>query len=260
MNSAQAGIRPVLVMNSVTWGPEYDPAHPLYDVGDWFREVFEKAGVPVLVKQAQDLPPQTLGHFSALVLSGSPAAAYDNDGWIRGLKELVRKAVRDSVPTLGICFGSQLIASALGGEVQLNPKGWELGNSKVYLTPEGSLDPLFEGFPDTFEVIESHQDAITAIPPGAVLLATNDHSPIQAYGVGEKLRAVQFHPEMSPAHLYFILPPRRERILRKTGIDVLEVLPGLRSTPVALRIFHNFVDHFVVKKNWASGIHSLKNS
>lgn len=116
MNSAQAGIRPVLVMNSVTWGPEYDPAHPLYDVGDWFREVFEKAGVPVLVKQAQDLSPQALGHFSALVLTGSPAAAYDNDGWIRGLKELVRKAVRDSVPTLGICFGSQLIASALGGK------------------------------------------------------------------------------------------------------------------------------------------------
>jgi len=245
MTPAHAGIRPVLVMNSVTWGPEYDPSHPLYDVGDWFRKVFEKAGAPVVVKHSQDSSSPCLDQFSGLVLTGSPSSANDDDIWIERLKDLVCEAVRKSVPTLGVCFGSQLIATALGGEVQPNPKGWELGNCQVRLTPEGIRDPLFFGIPESFEVMESHQDSITLLPDGAFLLATNDHSPIQAYGLGKTLRAVQFHPEMGPEHLHFILPPRRERILKSIGIDVLEVLPRLCSTPVAPGIFNNFVKHFL---------------
>lgn len=248
MNSAPAVLRQVLVMNSVTWEAEYDPAHPLYDVGDWFRTVFADTGVSVHVKRSRDMSPVDLDQYSALVLTGSPSCANDNDAWIEQLKQLVREAVCKSIPTLGVCFGSQLIASALGGEVRLNPKGWELGNSQIHLTPEGIKDPLFSTFPQSFEVIESHQDMITALPPGGVLLATNNHSPVQAFAVGETLRAVQFHPEMGPEHFRFIFPSRRERILKDTGIDVLKVIPGLHATPIALVVFHNFVNYFVFTK------------
>lgn len=252
MTPAPAAIRPVLVINCVTWGPEYDPAHPLYDVGEWFHAVFIKNGAPVTVEHSSQLGGQDKEDvwprwedYSALVLTGSPSSAYDQDEWIRRLKDLVREAVRASIPTLGICFGSQLIASALGGEVHPNPKGWELGNHEVHLTPEGARDPVFKGFPRAFTVMESHQDEVTALPPGAVTLATNQHSPVQAYALGETLRAVQFHPEMGPEHMRFILPPRRERIFAASGIDVSEVITSLRPTPIALRLFRNFVNHFV---------------
>ncbi len=261
MNIAPPAIRPVLVMDSVTWGPEYDPAHPLYDVGGWFRTAFEEAApayepIPVAVQHSSQLPEDTSSfwpdweEYSALVLAGSPSAAYDSDEWIARLKELIHEAAERSIPTLGICFGSQIIASTLGGEVQPNPRGWELGNHAVHLTPEGFQDPLFENFPETFEVMESHQDLVTILPPGAFLLATNDHSPVQAYGIGENIRAVQFHPELGPEHLNFILPPRQERIEKSTGIDVQEVMANLRPTPIALRIFRNFLEHFVIRR-WA---------
>jgi len=89
---------------------------------------------------------------------------------------------------------------------------------------------------------------ITILPPGGVLLVTNNHSPVQAFAVGETLRAVQFHPEMGPEHFRFIFPSRRERILKDTGIDVLKVIAGLHDTPIALVVFHNFVNYFVFTK------------
>lgn len=258
MTLAPAVMRPVLVISSVTWGPEYDPAHPLYDAGEWFRRVFQDNGVPVFVYHSSrlgrdgksvgssDIQPG-LEDYSGLVLTGSPASANDNDEWVWRLKELVREAVRTRIPTLGICFGSQLIASALGGRVSLNPKGWEIGTQEIHLTAEGSRDPLFGGFPDVFEATESHQDEVSQLPPGAILLASNTHSRIQAYAVGETLRAVQFHPEMGPEHLRFILPPRRERILKSSGINIDQIIPNLRPTPIALTLFRNFVNHFLAR-------------
>jgi GMP synthase (glutamine-hydrolysing) len=140
-----------------------------------------------------------------------------------------------------VCFGSQLIAEALGGKAAPNPQGWEIGNTEVVLTQEGLNDPLFEGFPECFEVIQSHQDCVLALPPDAVLLATNRHCPVQAYGIGDSLRAVQFHPEMDACHLRFILPPRRDRIRMSTGLDVEELMPKVHDTPGVKRIFDNFL-------------------
>jgi GMP synthase (glutamine-hydrolysing) len=232
-------------MNSVTWGPEYDPAHPLWDVGGWFIKSFGGNPGLLAVRSSFEDSPLDLSAYSALVLTGSPSAAYDKVDWIERLKSLVRAAVEKQLPTLGVCFGSQLIAEALGGKVELNPAGWEIGDLEVELTPEGAQDPLFEGMSNPFRTIESHQDAVLELPPGAVLLATNSHCRVQAFGIGQSLRAVQFHPEMGPEHLRFIVPPRRDRILASSNIDVDKLLEGLRDTPMMGKIFRNFERNFV---------------
>lgn len=245
MSGSAGSPGPILVLNSVIWDPEYDPCDPLWDVGGWFRKVFDGSGAILEIRQTQTDLPASLDGYSALVLTGSPAGAYDPDPWIEELKDTVREAADRQLPTLGVCFGSQLIAQALGGKVEINPNGWEIGNCEVELTPEGVQDPLFHGYSHSIGVMESHQDYISSLPRDAVLLATNSHTQIQAFGIGNYLRAIQFHPEMGPEHLQFILPPRRERILRCIGLDINDLLPNLYPTPGSGNIFLNFYNNFV---------------
>ncbi|MCA9449731.1 MAG: type 1 glutamine amidotransferase, partial [Candidatus Omnitrophica bacterium] len=190
-----------------------------------------------------EYPP--LDDYDGLIITGSPSSAYDPDEWISRLSDLILDAVDRKLPTLGVCFGHQLIAQALGGKVEPNKKGWEIGDPEVKLTPEGREDPLFEGIPDSFRAIQSHKDIVTEMPAGSRLLASNDLCPIQAFGLGDYLRAVQFHPEMDPKHLNYILAPRRDLILKNSGIDIVSILPKVCSTPDSRRIFRNFEQHFV---------------
>lgn len=238
-------MKPVLVFNSVNWSDAYDPLDPLWVVGDWFRSAWDGCRHPLEIRHVLDPEPVDLEEYSGMILSGSPSSAYDRDEWIARLSEIIREAVDRKLPTLGVCFGHQLIAQALGGRVEPNPKGWEIGDPEVELTEVGRNDPLFAGTPNPFRAIQSHRDIVTEVPEGAVLLAGNDLTAVQAYALGDHVRAVQFHPEMTPAHLNYILAPRRERILQASGIDIEEVLPTVRPTPDARRIFRNFEDHFL---------------
>ena len=76
-------------------------------------------------------------------------------------------------PMLGICFGHQLLAMALGGKVIRNPLGWEVGTCKVRLTHAGKHDRLFSGLPDEFSVMQSHQDMVVDFPNNAECLASS---------------------------------------------------------------------------------------
>jgi GMP synthase (glutamine-hydrolysing) len=100
---------------------------------------------------------------------------------------------------LGICYGHQLLAHALGGEVGYHPGGLELGTVPITLAPEAQADPLFAHLPNQWPAQVVHAQSVRALPPGAVRLAGNAHEPHQAYRVGTQAWGVQFHPEFSPA-------------------------------------------------------------
>lgn len=106
------------------------------------------------------------------------------------------KQVERGVPVLAICFGHQLLGECLGARVEENPKGPEWGSISVAITE----DPLFEGLPPTLTVQASHRDILNGLPQGARLLASNENTEVQAYGWGDSLRAIQFHPE-APAEV-----------------------------------------------------------
>jgi len=140
--------------------------------------------------------PERVTDHAALVVMGGPQQAYDDGSapWLRATKDLLRAAVVDDVPVLGICLGAQLLAEALGGRVELGAEGIEAGARLVAKRDAAWEDPLFSVVPLTPTVLQWHEDAIVELPPGAVLLASSPKYANQAFRVG-RAYGLQFHVE-----------------------------------------------------------------
>ena len=213
-------------------------------VGQWFLDAFGgDASAFEVADVVQGTPPESLD-YAGVIVTGSPASAYDRHFWLDPLRAYVRRVVEAGVPTLGVCFGHQLLGHVLGGRVAGSPNSWEVGLQEVTLTDAGRADPLFAGLPDPLPVLESHRDAVLEMPPGAVLLAQNDHTRIQAFAIGDHVRAVQFHPEFTPERLAWLIAARTEKLAEEAGIDASQVIAGMRPTPEARRVLDNFREHF----------------
>lgn len=167
---------------------EPDSSDPVARLGDWLAE----AGVELDV--VTEVPP--LEGYDGLVVLGGPQSA--NDAELEPIRQLMREAVSREVPTLGICLGGQLLAAANGGRVAPNPDGPEVGAALVAKRQAAANDPLFGPLPITPDVIQWHFDAITALPPGAIQLASSPVCEHQAFRLGRLAWGVQFHIETTP--------------------------------------------------------------
>jgi GMP synthase-like glutamine amidotransferase len=133
--------------------------------------------------------------------SGGAAAGGEASGgvvptaWLPACEALLRRAVRHRVPTLAICLGAQLLATAHGGEVAPAAAGPEIGPNLVARRDAAGADPLFAPVPFTPDVIQWHQDEITQLPAGAVLLAASPRCHHQAFRIGPSAWGLQFHIE-----------------------------------------------------------------
>jgi GMP synthase (glutamine-hydrolysing) len=143
------------------------------------------------ISEGQRPPPMAAAawRFDGVVISGSQTSVYDDDEWIHEATEWVRRVHRAGVPVLGICWGHQLLAQALGGRV-VDMGTHELGYKQIVRLGD---DPLFEGVPTEFTSFETHTDRVAELPSGAVALARNDRG-VQAFRV-DHTYGVQFHPE-----------------------------------------------------------------
>jgi GMP synthase (glutamine-hydrolysing) len=187
--------------------------------------------------------------WAGIIISGSAASTYDDEAWIARSEDFLRRAADCNVPLYGVCFGHQLLAQTFGGKVEKCRHGWELGTVTLSLTEEGKTDPLFSEVPESFPTQMSHGDVVTALPPGAVPLAQNDHWAHQAFKLGDRIWGTQFHPEFTPeiiANLIYSLasslPP--EAFPRwNPCIDPLRewLLSSVRETLEAQRCLENFV-------------------
>ncbi|ELZ75999.1 type 1 glutamine amidotransferase [Haloferax larsenii] len=127
--------------------------------------------------------------FDGVVVTGSSSSVYWDDEWITNLVSWVADADDRDLPILGVCFGHQVLAAALGGTVD-DMDDFELGYSEISRTAD---DDLFAGIADRFTVFTSHGDVVTELPPGADLLAENEYG-VHAFRRDHAL-GVQFHPE-----------------------------------------------------------------
>ncbi len=134
-----------------------------------------------------------------VVVTGSAAMVTDLAPWSEATAAWLRRAVAAGTPVLGICFGHQLLAHALGGRVGDNPRGVEVGTVEVELTAAARQDRLFGGLPTRFAANMSHRQAVLALPPGAVRLASTAADPNAAFACAPAAWGVQFHPEFDAA-------------------------------------------------------------
>lgn len=145
------------------------------------------------------MPLPNLTDVRAVVITGSAAMVTDHSDWIEQSAQWLGYAVALGLPVLGICFGHQLLAYALGGEVGDNSNGVEVGTVAVQLQSAAQTDTLFSGLPETVHVHASHGQSVWKLPPAAYLLASSDRDPHHAFRVGPVAWGVQFHPEFSGA-------------------------------------------------------------
>lgn len=140
-----------------------------------------------------------LSDYSGMVITGSSLHAYDTAFAVTNQIALVKQAGEAGLPMFGSCWGLQIAVMAAGGLVEFNPKGREVGFArKILLNEVGASHPMFRGKPRVFDAPCIHYDEVTALPNGATLLASNDHSQVQAAIVpvgNSKVWAVQYHPE-----------------------------------------------------------------
>ncbi|MFM1891358.1 MAG: hypothetical protein RLZ44_435 [Pseudomonadota bacterium] len=177
---------------------------------------------------------------SAVLVTGSSAMVTDGDPWIEASAAWLGDLVRRQLPVLGICFGHQLLAHALGGEVRDNPNGIEVGTVTTRLTPQAAADPLFRDLPAQFAVQASHRQAVLRLPAGAVRLAASAQDPNHAFRWGERAWGVQFHPEFDPRIVSAYADYYRPR-LPAQGLDADAVIQAVTPTPEARRLLAAFV-------------------
>ncbi|MET0566900.1 MAG: type 1 glutamine amidotransferase, partial [Acidimicrobiia bacterium] len=136
----------------------------------------------------------------------------DDEPWIRQLEQFVRDVAKEEVPFVGVCFGHQLIAKALGGTVARSDHGWGVGAKEVNVREDLGLG-------SSYTVLTSHQDQIDSLPPGAEILGWNEHCPISMLGVGENIIGIQGHPEFDPAYSEALMESRRGDLIPEATVE-----------------------------------------
>lgn len=163
------------------------------DYPELFSSLFNPHGFEVVPYAAEDgILPDSVHECDAWLTSPSRASVTDDHPWIGGVSEFLVEAVRHEAPVVGICFGHQLLAHALGGRVERAAVGWGIGVKTYQVVAQLPwMDPPLE----KLRLVASHEDQVTRLPDGAEPFLTADYCPNAGYTLGERCVAMQPHIE-----------------------------------------------------------------
>lgn len=143
--------------------------------------------------------------FDGAMITGSASGVYDGDPWIAELLDWIRDAW-GRTKLVGICFGHQAMAQALGGQVEKSERGWGIGLHTYRV--EGA-EPWMTGGPPSLAIPVSHQDQVVIAPPGARVTIASDFTPYAGLAWDDGAISFQCHPEFSPAYAAALVEGRR---------------------------------------------------
>lgn len=188
----------------------YPPGKLAEEFGD-YPAMFERLLGPGFDVERFDvlagkLPNDPAAHHAYLI-TGSPAGVYDPLPWIPPLMEFIRSA--DGAKMLGVCFGHQAMAEALGGHVEKSEKGWGAGLHRyTVVRSEPWIDTA-----GTVAIPASHQDQVIVQPPNTEVVAASDFTPLAALAWTDRPAiSFQFHPEFSPEFAKALIEKRYDNI------------------------------------------------
>ncbi|MDR1082219.1 MAG: glutamine amidotransferase [Deltaproteobacteria bacterium] len=197
--------------------------------------------------------------YCGYIVTGSLSMVTARPVWSLKLTDFLLRVAEKRVPLLGVCYGHQIVARALGGRVGWNPAGLEMGTHEVTLAPGAETHPLLCGLPGSFPANLCHAQSVLAPPSGARILASSSHDPCQIMSWGEKVLTVQFHPEFDRWTMnafartcYDMRGGRVELRPRRTPAGV----PGgislglpVSKTPVPVLILRRFAESALRRRN-----------
>ncbi len=157
--------------------------------------------------------PQDIHQCSAYIITGSKFSAYDNEGWIKKLSNFIVELNKHKIKLIGICFGHQIIARALGGRIEKSQKGWGVGNNLTQIKNKNpGMNALIDKACHSFYLIYTHQDQVIGLPVNAIKVAGNDFCENAGFQIADHILTFQGHPEFSPEYLVYLMDKRRDLI------------------------------------------------
>ena len=196
------------ILNADAVRPEFVAEHGEYP--DMFAEILlaVEPGLSLLTYEVmRGEYPADLDEVDAYIITGSKLSVYDDVPWVNELKAFIANIHEARKKLIGICFGHQMVAEALGGKTTAANRGWCVGVHGIKPTADASS----YGLPNIeIRLRANHQDQVTALPPGGKILASTEACPIASIGLGDHILTFQAHPEFSESYARALLDLRRE--------------------------------------------------
>jgi GMP synthase (glutamine-hydrolysing) len=212
------------------------------DFEDWILKHITNSSLEIkTINVQEDEPLPSIKECAGVIITGSHAMVSDELAWSIKLEKYLVDLQKDQIPILGICYGHQLLAKALGGESKDNPKGKEVGTAVISFTCKDCDDRLFSTVPTTFWAHTTHAQTAEVLPPGSVSFASSRLDNNHIVKFAKNVWGVQFHPEFDEEIMKEYIKAQKE-ILKKEGMNVQKLLEAVKPTPWANSVLDNFIE------------------
>ncbi|MEM1111945.1 MAG: GMP synthase [Pseudomonadota bacterium] len=169
--------------------------------------------------------PDAVDDADAYLITGSKSSVYEDKPWIRALEDFVRQVHKQRKKLIGICFGHQLVAKALGGRTEKSDKGWGVGLQSYNFSETPAWHDRGE---PGFHILASHQDQVSEVAPGSRVLASSDFCENAVCQIEDHILTFQGHPEFTTPYSRMLIENRRDQIgeaVYATGMASLAEAP-----------------------------------
>lgn len=214
---------------------------------DWFIDGMqvETERVDVTnVHHGETLPgmDQAIKNYAGILITGSKAMVTEGDDWVLKTQDWLRQTMPHKIPILGICFGHQLLADMLGGEVGYNPNGRRMGLSHCHVSADASQDLLFRVLPQPgCDVLVSHSQTVLTPPPDSQIFGHTEADANHLFRYQDFIWGVQYHPEWD-AKITAAYIRQRSDDLKAEGLQPKQLLVELKDCPDAKKVLSRFVE------------------